>query len=285
MSRFQRAGLSDVSTSSSEPGAYEIKQLHTLEELVQSYRLRYEVYADLGYLRQSNPSKLDIDEYDGWAIPFGAFDATSRKMIGTLRLVTKQPQSDFSRLVAKALELFADTSLAMQARAPRPHILPSIVSDKIDQALAAFNIEGLIVSELSRSVVDRNFRGSGVSRSLMELGLAQAAFGAPALLIGSYLPEHLPMYVKYGYLNLPQTNLELFDSVGQIAVAGVCRTDRLPQPTRSHVEELVRSMRTNAAEHATETDCGSRIRYRFQGTPGIGPCAIARAGLQWTSDI
>ena len=96
----------------SEPAAYETKQLDTLEELIQSYRLRYEVYADLGYLRQANKSKLEIDEYDAWAIPFGAFDVTSRTMVGTLRLVTKQPQRDFSRLVHEVVELFAADSLA-----------------------------------------------------------------------------------------------------------------------------------------------------------------------------
>lgn len=256
---------------SSRSRLYEIKQLDTLEELVQSYRLRYEVYADLGYLRHANTSKLEIDEYDAWAIPFGAFDATSRTMVGTLRLVTKQPQSDFSRLVQEVLELFADDSLAMQARAPRPHILPSIVSEKIHQALAAFNTENFIVCELSRCVVGRNFRGSGVSRSLMELGLAQASFGGTALLIGSYLPEHLPMYANYGYLKLPQTDLEMFDSVGQIAIAGICRTDRLPQPTRSHVDELLRSMRTNAAEHPTETDVAGAFCGTYKARRALGP--------------
>jgi hypothetical protein len=140
MSRSSHADFFGVSLkNSSEPAAYEIRQLDTLEELVQSYRLRYEVYADLGYLRHSNTSKLDIDEYDAWAIPFGAFDATTRTMMGALRLVTRQPQSCFSRLVEARLALFADNSLAMQVRAPRLHILPSIVSDKIDRALIAFN--------------------------------------------------------------------------------------------------------------------------------------------------
>jgi predicted GNAT family N-acyltransferase len=269
MSRSQHANdFFDVSpTSSSEPAAYEIKPLDTLEELVQSYRLRYEVYADLGYLRHPNPSKLEIDEYDSWAIPFGAFEATSRTMVGTLRLVTKQPQPELSRLIQRVLQLFADDSLARQARAPRPHVLPSIISDKIARALAAFNGENFTVSECSRAVVGRNFRGSGVARGLMEFGLAQAAFGGPALLLGSCLPEHLPMNAKYGFQKLPQTGLDLFDSVGQIAISAVCRTDRLPQPTRSHVDELLCSMRTNAAEHATGTDGRSRILYRFKARP------------------
>ena len=276
MSRSQHADLSGVSPAgSSEPIAHVMKQLDTLEELVQSYRLRYKVYGDLCYLRHPNISKLEIDKYDAWAIPFGAFEAMSRRLIGTLRLVTKQPQPDFSSLVQGVLKLFEDDSLAMQARAPRPHILPSIVSDTIDRALAAFNSENFIVSELSRANVDHNFGIRCFARP-DGIGLAQAALGGPALIVGSCLPEHLPMYARYGCLRLPQTGLELFDSFGQIGIAAVCRTDRLPEPTRSHVDGLLRAMRSNAAEHITETDGGSRILYRFQRTPGAGLSATGR---------
>ncbi len=246
-----RCDFSGVSlTTSSEPAVYEIRQLDTLEELVQSYRLRYEVYAEFGYLPHPNKSKLDIDGYDACAIPLGAFDATSGTMIGTLRFVTKQPQPDFSRLVRTVLELIADDSLTMRVRTPRPNILPSIFSDRIDRGLAAFNTENLVVSELSRAVVDREFRGSPAFRGLMEFGLAKAALG----------------------LKLPQTDPELFASVGRVVIALVCRTDRLPEPTRSHVDELLLAMRTNAAEHTTVAGRGSLIRYRLQGTrpPGRG---------------
>ena len=278
MSRFQSADFSSVTLANSfEPAAYEIKQLDTPEELIQSYRLRYDVYADLGYLSHPNTSRLDIDAYDAGAIPFGAFDATSRRMIGTLRLVSKQPQSRFADLIQQVLERFADDMLTMGTRAPRPHILPSIVSDNIDSALATFNAENFVVSELSRCIVDCNFRGSGVARSLMELGLAQAALDGPALLIGSCLPEHLPMYERYGYVRLPRTGLDLFDSVGQIAIAVVWRSDRLPQPTRSHVDGLLRAMRTNAAEHATQNNRGARVLYRLPTSPGMVPGATARA--------
>jgi predicted GNAT family N-acyltransferase len=266
-SQTQHADFPNSSVSA--PAAYVVKQLDTREELIQSYRLRYRIYENLGYLRQPNASRLEIDEYDACAIPFGAFDGLSHALIGTLRLVTTEAQPTFSRLIKEIPAIFADERLAMQVRSRRPHLLPSIVSKEIDQALAVFNREHIVVSELSRAVVAHDFRGSGVSRSLMELGLARAAIGGPSLLIGSFLPMHLPMYAKYGYLKLPQTGFDLFDSVGQVAIAGVCRTDRLPQPTRSHVDDLLHAMRTNAAEHTTSADRGARIQYRFRRTPGI----------------
>jgi hypothetical protein len=77
------------------------------------------------------------------------------------------------------------------------------------------------------------------------------------------------MYANYGYLKLPQTDLEMFDSVGQIAIAGICRTDRLPQPTRSHVDELLRSMRTNTVEHPIETE--GALYGAYKARRALGP--------------
>jgi predicted GNAT family N-acyltransferase len=269
-----------------EHAIYEIKSLDTIQQLIESFQLRYEVYAHLGYLRGTNRSKLEIDEFDSWAIPFGAFDPTSGLMIGTMRLVTTELQYDCAHLIREILKTLDDDVLTGQALAPRPHRLPSIVSGEIDQAIQAINREEFVVKELSRSVVRPGSRGSGISRALMELGLARASRSEPAMLVGSFLPEHLPMYARYGYLKLPSTDLNLFDSVGQIAIAGVCRTDRLPQPTQAHVDELLRTMKNNARDCVIETDHGARMVFRFyDDAPGIVPGETEGVGTQWTSDI
>lgn len=62
----------------------------------------------------------------------------------------------------------------------------------------------------------------------------------PVVVIGSCLPDHLPMYARYGYVRLPGT--DRFESHGQPAIAIACRTAALPQPTRSHVERLRRAI-------------------------------------------
>src|SRR5262249_25167306 len=41
----------------------EIRMLASPEDLVESYRLRYDVYNSLGYLQRFNAARLDIDEY------------------------------------------------------------------------------------------------------------------------------------------------------------------------------------------------------------------------------
>src|ERR1700760_270662 len=61
-------------------------------ELLQYFRLRYDVYSDVGYVRNPNRSKLDIDEYDVYAIPLGAIEISTGRVVATLRLITNDLQ-------------------------------------------------------------------------------------------------------------------------------------------------------------------------------------------------
>jgi len=241
----------------------EIRALDTVAELIESYRLRYDVYGTLGYLQRCNESRLEIDGYDSLSISFGAFDPVSGVMIGTARLVTTEAQTDHEYLIRCILADRADAELTKQALGPWAHPLPSIVSHEIDRQIEAFNTERFAVTELSRIIVHPSYRGSGVLRGLMEICLAYAARRGPAILIGSCLPAHLPMYAKFGCQQLPYSGLEHVDSVGQIATMMVCRTDQLTQPTRAHVDNLVRSMASGATECTLEIGRDSRARYRI----------------------
>ena len=264
MSDLQRSIRYHSSPSPKKEGlACEIRALSTEDELIESYRLRYDVYDELGYIRRCNASRLEIDEYDALSIPFGAFDPTSGAMIGTLRLVTTEIQPDYESLIASILVDFDDAELTKQALGPWPHPLPSILSHEIEQQIEVFNTERFIVNEMSRTIVHPGYRGMGVSRGLVELGFAYASRGGPVVVVGGCLPEHLPMYAKFGCQKLPHTGLELFESVGQIAHAVICRTDVLPQPTRGHVDALLRSMESSATECTLAIGRGARARYRF----------------------
>lgn len=246
-----------------ERASCEIRVLGSVAELVESYRLRYEVYNALGYIQRTNESMLEIDAYDSLSIPFGAFDPVSGAMIGTLRLITAEPQPAYNRLIRHVIAEFADASLTKQALEPWRYPLPSIITDEIDRQIEAFNTERFCVNELSRTIVRPGHRNSGVSRGLMEFGLAHAARFAPALLIGGCLPEHLPMYARYGYRKLPHTGLDHFECVGQLANTVVCRTDMLPHPTRAHVDEMLRTMESGATECTLEISRDARALYRF----------------------
>lgn len=269
------AGDTQAATSS------ELRALTTVAELVESYRLRYEVYRALGYLQRFNSSRLDIDVYDLSAIPFGAFDAVSGTMIGTLRLVTTERQLEYERMIEDILADVSDGELAEQALDPRRWPLPGIISEEVDRQIAAFNTEGLMLYELSRLIVRPGHRGSGVSRGLTQLGLAHAMRSGPAVIIGGCLPEHNQMYARYGFSRLPNTGLDRFNSVGQIANTIICRSDMMPQPTQSHLDELLCAMASGASEHTLEIGRDSRARYRFVAPSLQGHLAIRGPRHQW----
>jgi GNAT superfamily N-acetyltransferase len=241
----------------------EIRVLATIAELVESYRLRYEIYDAVGYLQRFNNSRLDIDEYDSSSIPFGAFDSATNEMIGTLRLVTTQPQPDYDYLIRCIISNCGDTELAQQAWGPQPHRLPSIMSDEIDRQIDVFNTGGFDVYEISRCIVRPEHRGSGVWRGLAELCIAHAMRHAPAVFVAGCVPAALRVYAQCGFRKLPNTGLCHFDSVGQLAGTIICRTDVLPQPMRSRVDGLLHSMASGASEHIHELGRDSRALVRL----------------------
>jgi predicted GNAT family N-acyltransferase len=244
--------------------SYEIRTLQNTAELIESYRLRYEVYGALGYLQRFNSLQLEIDEYDEVSVPFGAFDLASGAMVGTLRLITDEVQAGYARLIRKVLSRIGDPELIRQASGRGPLPLPSIVSAEVHGQIDALNHGRRALRELSRSIVRADHRGSGVSRGLMELGMAHATLDGPVVLIGGCMSQHLPMYAKYGYQALPETGGDRFASVGQIANVLVCHTDVLPQPTRDHVDALHRAMTTHAPLHILDLGHGQRAVASFK---------------------
>jgi hypothetical protein len=257
-----------------KPATCEIRMLSTGEELVESYRLRYDVYSSLGYLQRFNAARLDIDEYDSSALPFGAFDIATGEMVGTLRVVTTRPQLDYDYLIRIIVSSCSDPVLVRQAWAPQPNPLPSILSDDIDRQIDEFNVDHLDVCEMSRSIVRSDRRGSGISRALIEFGMAHVMQYDRAILIGGCVPEHLPMYARYGFT--PLREAEHFQSVGQLAHTLICRSDVLPEPTNTHIGSMVRAMRAGATEHVHELGRDSRALFRL-----AAPRRARRRTMEW----
>ena len=242
------------------PATYEIRPLETTAELVGAYRLRYQAYRKLGYI-EWNDAGLEIDEYDATSIPFGAFEPVSGALVGTLRLITTTVQADYKRLIFDMLDEIGDPELSYLAWRPRRHRLPTIVTERIERQVDAFNCDGFVVHEMSRFIVRPEYRAANVSHGLAIMAIAHAVQSTPVVFVASCLPRHVPLYVKYGFSKLPHIDREYFDSVGQIANAIICRSDVLPRPLQCHVNELVRSMASGAVEHTHELSRDARALF------------------------
>jgi GNAT acetyltransferase-like protein len=248
------------------PGAaFAIKVLDTSAELIQSYRLRYEVYSSMGYA-PSNRASLEIDEYDPFSIPFGAIAMDTREIVGTLRLITNRVQPFYEHRIRRILDFCKDRVLSAQVRRPRRRPMPSITSDLIQEKLAEFNRDGQAVEEVSRGVTHASHRGTGVSRGLMEFGFAYAMTAGDPILVAGCVPAHLALNGTYGYIQLPGTGVEVNDVVDRTAVTIVCNMRTLPEPTKSRVAGIVEAMQWGEPECLLETgvEQGPKSRYHFR---------------------
>lgn len=200
------------------------------------------MYAALGYIPDRGPGGLEIDEYDTRAEPAGAFDPASGALIGGIRLILTEPQPAHERAVRQIVAGSGDAELARRALARPAQPFPSVVSGAVLDRVQAFNTSGFALYELSRTIVAPAHQGKGLARGLIEFGIACAARRGPATIVGSCLPAHVPMHARYGFAPLPSGDLESFASVGQHGYVLIGRSDRLPEPTRANVSELLPSL-------------------------------------------
>lgn len=255
---------------------YEIRALETKTELYDSYQLRYDVYGALGYLQGFNRSRLEVDIYDRSSVPFGAFDARTCEMIGTLRLITAQPQPAYQALIESVLAECMDTELNTQASAPSGLRLPAISCEEINRELARFNQDHFTVHELSRFIVRPGHRYSQASRALVQLAMARAMLSGPAVFIAGCLPRHVRLYASYGFGTLPNSGLHQFDSVGQRASTIVCRSDALPPLMQDQVNGLLRAMTIGAPDHTLALSRDARARFCFRDSAPRNPGSPSR---------
>jgi hypothetical protein len=248
---------------------FRIKMMDRPAELLGSFRLRYQVYEATGYLGQrSYPSRLEIDEYDLWSKPIGAFDVETGDCVGTLRLIHSRLPGARAPLIRSLVDAADDPALRANVMRPRLRPLPSITSDHVQERLVAHNVDRLEVMELGRAIVHLTCRGAGVLRGLIELGLAGAMAAGDAMVIADCLPEHVAMHARHGFQILPGTGIDRHERVGRLASTIVCDTRRLPEPTRSHVASLLDAMRAGETEllfeqHVPEEGGKPRGAWRF----------------------
>jgi GNAT superfamily N-acetyltransferase len=221
---------------------YQVRVLAPVPELlVESFRLRYGVYRQLGYVAAAGTG-LDVDAYDECALPLGVFAVATQELVGTMRILRSEPWPKYQAAVRSVVTQAGDATLTARAFGQRVATLPSIGSPEIGQRLVAV-AGGLPIYELSRLIVRPDHRGTGLFRRLLEAGMALAWCSSPALLVGGCLSRHAPIYGRYGYRPLrSDAGEDYFAGVGQVGCVLTCHPSDVPEPTRSRVDKLVQKI-------------------------------------------
>jgi len=211
ISRLDYLSPPPVRESSNEIAVHPIKNR---DELCQSFKLRYKVYRIMGYLDQEfldTGSKIELTWSDTISMHFGAFVSTSigsEKLIGTARLILTHgadPLFDkWTWEIAKsdiALVGYLEKQQELLAQWKLPIFLTLPLNEEICQAFSG-EPNAPAWAEVSRVVVEPEYRGYGVGRQLIKAVIDEAdSIGVENVFL-ECLEVHRSMYESFGFASI-----------------------------------------------------------------------------------
>ncbi|MCO6454260.1 MAG: GNAT family N-acetyltransferase [Pirellulaceae bacterium] len=191
----------------------EVRPIRSKTELCEYFKLRHDVYSVMGYLApevEDCASKLEINWNDRQAIHLGAFlkqPGNRETLVGTARLAiteldTEHPyQATLGNFENWTLQLAADDpvnlsalSEPLQLELPIFHSVPGLVSAEM--------YTNVVCGELSRVIVNADYRGAGISGHLVRQALEVAERVGVQRLFLECLPQHAALYERFGFQRL-----------------------------------------------------------------------------------
>lgn len=195
---------------------FTIRQVTTKHSLRLSLELRYQIYGALGYLSEpvrASQSRIELDCYDPTAIHYvvtgyddpGRVVASMRLIIpGISPLMTGIQPADYPRWCHELANDEPSRVFRELLRRRYPNALPALDSFNYftrieDQPRFKDLVLPRNSCEISRVVVDPEYRGRGILNLLMEKAIGIAARNRKRYLLLECAPFHAPMYAKFGF--------------------------------------------------------------------------------------
>lgn len=166
-----------------------IRELSTLGELLQLFRIRWRVYHEHGYLPDV-PEQLDVDPYDPHSRFMGAF--IGERMVGGVRMIQGQGYSPALKAIREILN---------HCQTPELRELPNRQTSFFCQEAFSYDEylrEDLFVVEFGRTVCLPEYRGYNVGLGLVHAILGLAVNSGVALGVGTAPPKVKEFYRKLG---------------------------------------------------------------------------------------
>ncbi|MBN1345175.1 MAG: GNAT family N-acetyltransferase [Phycisphaerae bacterium] len=191
----------------------EARAIANAEELRQALRLRFEVFAPVGIISAaylSPATRLELDEFDRFSLPFGCFIGTTDHLAGTVRIITRQLQEHASRLIGTILREINDANLRRAYEAPLPGNLLLSECWPYGDLPSEITSDPATCGELSRLAVHPSHRKRGLARLLINqaIGAArQLGLKTLCLACGTW---HVTLHERFGFRVIPGSRTASF---------------------------------------------------------------------------
>jgi GNAT superfamily N-acetyltransferase len=185
-------------------------------EFREYFHLRHRVYAQMGYLdeaMEASPSKLEMNEADTHSIHLGAFCRSqfSETLIGSARVAT---YGEADPTLVDLFEKIAANDPVSRHRLNDPYLfcLPIFQTHKkLIERMKEITRKRQKCGELSRVIVDRSFRGAGISDRLITEALKRAIGKGINPIFLECLKKHEQIYEKHGFKRLDGIEASVID--------------------------------------------------------------------------
>lgn len=227
-----------------------IRHVRSPEELAEYYRLRHRIYSIMGYLDHEVEALelgMEFDWCDLFSVPIGAYveEDGAPRLVGTSRLITTYlADRDFvtaSRQFAKE-----DSAGVLQKLLTQPYSfqMPFLQSHPDnDLTVKLYSESGNAFAEVSRVIVDEDFRGLKLSRLLISYTMSVARWFGMRRVFLECLPTHKGLYEQFGFRSVQGRRERVYnvnktmDLMQWPAPDAPSRPVR-PRPQRSKLEDL-----------------------------------------------
>ena len=204
-----------------------VTSLETPEQFIAYFRLRYRVYTDLHYIPREKRNKTgwDVDFKDRGGLALGAFSKPGGQLIGCARLLgSLGEQSRHERVIAGLLRGANDEILVRNFEWPKGANYPFDLLESFPGFSAIYRAlvrNRITHAEVSRVIVDPEFRGRGLGEAIVDSLITIAEREKVAFLFLACVPEQAPFYRKCGFETLEGIRCDSFYevNVGAIAMA------------------------------------------------------------------
>ena len=208
------------------PKVFKFREIANLTDLFWSFRTRYEVYRDVGFI-PPNRDCLDIDGYDQRSVHLGAYllEDGEERLVGTVRHVTWAP-SPVEELVRQITGRCQEDSL--RELQDTPEVLPLFESfdmpshrEAVNRARQGEREHAPRPFEVSRLTVLPRYWHKGITRGIHELASlwcrCNGFLHRDAVIATN--PNNARKYGTMGFKQIPGTGEIIYKGLNQPAMA------------------------------------------------------------------